>query len=87
MDIGKLCDDDVLYERSSTTDCVDDARLDMFAGKQRPYEAIPPTRAALLQHLKCAAYQAGCLVCILSMGSIDTLPNRITKSCRLGLDQ
>ena len=33
----------------------------MFARKQRPYEAIPPTRAALLQHTKRAAYQAGCI--------------------------
>ena len=51
----------MMYDRSSTTDFVDDARLDMFARKQRPYEAIPPTRAALLQHVKRAAYQAGCI--------------------------
>ena len=31
----------------------------MFARKQKPYEAILPTRAALLQHAKRAAYQAG----------------------------
>ena len=40
---------------------VDYARLDMFARKQRPYEAIPPTLGALLQHTKRAAYQAGCI--------------------------
>ena len=39
---------------------VDKARLDMFARKQRPYEAIPPTSAAP-QHTKRAAYQAGCI--------------------------
>lgn len=50
-----------MYDRSSTAAGVDDARLDMFARKQRPYEAIPPTRAALLQHVKRAAYQAGCI--------------------------
>ncbi|KAJ8340119.1 hypothetical protein SKAU_G00347520 [Synaphobranchus kaupii] len=51
----------LMYDRSSTAVSVDEARLDMFARKQRPYEAIPPTRAALLQHTKHAAYQAGCI--------------------------
>lgn len=51
----------MMYDRSSTVTSVDDARLEMFARKQRPYEAIPPTRAALLQHVKRAAYQAGCI--------------------------
>ncbi|XP_046577345.1 uncharacterized protein LOC124285203 [Haliotis rubra] len=50
----------LMYDRSSTVDGVDEARLDLFARKQRPYEAIPPTRAALIQHAKRAAYQAGC---------------------------
>ena len=50
-----------MYDRSSTVECVDDAILEMFARKQRPYEAIPLTRAALLQHAKRAAYQAGCI--------------------------
>ena len=40
----------LLCDRSSTAVSVDEARLGMFARKQRPYEAIPPTRAALLQH-------------------------------------
>ena len=51
----------LMYDRSSTAAGVDEARLDMFARKQRPYEAIPPTKAALLQHTKRAAYQAGCM--------------------------
>ena len=51
----------MMYDRSSTTEGVDDVRLDMFARKQRPYEAIPPTRSVLKQHVKCAAYQAGCI--------------------------
>lgn len=51
----------MMYDRSSTVTSVDDDRLEMFARKQRPYEAIPPTRAALLQHVKRAAYQAGCI--------------------------
>jgi len=51
----------IMYDRSNTAKGVDDARLDMFARKQRPYEAIPPTRGALLQHTKLAAYQARCI--------------------------
>ncbi|KAJ8367592.1 hypothetical protein AAFF_G00314420 [Aldrovandia affinis] len=51
----------MMYDRSSTAEGVDDARLDMFSRKQRPYEAIPPTRSALKQHVKRAAYQAGCI--------------------------
>lgn len=51
----------IMYDRSSTVVHVDEARLEMFARKQRPYGAIPPTRAVLLQHAKRAAYQAGCI--------------------------
>jgi len=50
-----------MYDRSSTATGVDDARLDLFARKQGTYEAIPPTQAALLQHAKRAAYEAGCI--------------------------
>ena len=50
-----------MHDRSSTADGVDEARLDLFARKQKPYEAVPPTRAALIQHTKHAAYQAGCV--------------------------
>ena len=50
----------LMYDRWSTAVSVDEARLDMFARKQRPYEAIPPTSAAP-QHTKRAAYQAGCI--------------------------
>ena len=60
-----------MYDRSSTATGVDAARLDMFARKQRAYEAIPPTRAALFEHTKRAAYEAGCIlsqstVCLLN---------------------
>jgi len=51
----------IMYDRSSRAEGVDDARLDTFARKQRPYETIPPTRGALLRHTKDAAYQAGCI--------------------------
>jgi hypothetical protein len=46
-----------MYDRSSPTTNVDATRLDMFARKERSYEAIPPTLAAL--HTKRAAYQVG----------------------------
>ena len=37
----------MMYDRSSTAEGVDDARLGMFAWKQSLYEAIPPTRSVL----------------------------------------
>lgn len=50
-----------MYDRSSQATDIDAVRLDMFARKQRSYDTIPPTRAALVQHSKRAAYQAGCI--------------------------
>ena len=49
----------LMYDRSSATTGVDEARLDLFAHKQRPYNSIPPTQAALREHAKRVAYQAG----------------------------
>ena len=46
-----------MYDRSSTVTCVNDARQELFARKQKSYQSIPPTRAALVQHLKRSAYQ------------------------------
>jgi len=46
----------VMYERSSADISVNDARLNFFAHKQRPYDAIPP-QFALKLHSKHAAYQ------------------------------
>ena len=66
----------MMYDRSSTAEGVDAARLDMFARKQRPYEAIPPTQGALKQHVKRTAYQSGNSA---STGNAD--------SCQLGLDK
>ncbi len=45
-----------LSQYPPTIDDEDLARLDLFA-----YDAIPPTRAALEQHVKRAAYQAACV--------------------------
>ncbi|KAJ8381282.1 hypothetical protein SKAU_G00020600 [Synaphobranchus kaupii] len=80
----------MMYDRSSTADGVDNARLDMFARKQRPYEAIPPTQAALLQHYSPAACRsappclpttwgvapgsAGMLPCSMLPGFTSSLP-------------
>ena len=49
----------LMYDRSSAATGVDQARLHMFARKQRPYDSITPTHAALREHAKRAAYQAG----------------------------
>ena len=48
-----------MYDRSSEATDIDAVRLDMFARKQRSFETIPHTQAALVQHSKQAAYQAG----------------------------
>ena len=50
-----------MYDRSCHATDIDAVRLDMFARKQRSYDTIPPSRAALFQHTKRAAYQAGCI--------------------------
>ena len=51
----------LMFDRYSNVATVDEAKLDLFAKKQRPYEVLPPTKATLLQHTKRAAYQAGCV--------------------------
>ena len=51
----------IVYDRSSSTTDIDSIRLDMFARKQKSYDAIPPTSAALDYHTKRAAYHAGCI--------------------------
>ncbi|MES9879581.1 MAG: hypothetical protein ABW185_01720 [Sedimenticola sp.] len=61
-----ICDDDMdilerftilLYDRTSSKVNIDDARQELFTKKGRAMEAIPPTRAALVQHTKRATYQ------------------------------
>jgi hypothetical protein len=42
----------IVYDRSSSTNNVNDASLDLFARKQGPYNGIPPSRAALIEHVK-----------------------------------
>jgi hypothetical protein len=49
----------IMYDQSSSTNKVNDASLDIFARKQRPYNGIPPSRAALVEHIKRYVMQAG----------------------------
>lgn len=49
----------LLYERTSTTRSANDARKDHFTKKGWMMDALPPTSAALLQHIKRSGYQAG----------------------------
>jgi hypothetical protein len=49
----------IMYDQSSSTNKVNDASLDLFARKQRPYNGIPPSRDALVEHIKRSVFQAG----------------------------
>ena len=49
----------IMYDRESETNKFDEARLDLFARKQRQYNAVPPSSAALVQHVKRSVLQAG----------------------------
>ena len=40
----------IMYDRSSSATGVNDAWLELFARKQRSFESIPPTQAALFQY-------------------------------------
>ena len=49
----------LLYNHTSSKLNIDEARQELFTMKGRAMDAIPPTRAALLQHIKRTAYQGG----------------------------
>lgn len=49
----------LLYDRTSSQEHVNETRKHLFTQSGRSIEAIPPTREALRQHIKRAAYQAG----------------------------
>ena len=49
----------LLYDRTSSSVNVNEARKQLFTKKGRAIDAIPPTRAALVQHIKRAVYQGG----------------------------
>lgn len=49
----------LLYDRTSSQLNIDQARLELFSKKGRGMESIPPTKDALVQHLKRAVYRGG----------------------------
>ena len=49
----------VMYSRTCPHQTVNEARHVLFAQGNKSIENIPPTQAALAQHIKRAAYQAG----------------------------
>ena len=49
----------LLYDRTSSLEDINQAKKHLFAQKGRSIENIPPTKAALVQHIKRAVYQAG----------------------------
>ena len=49
----------LMYDRTSTEMKVNEARKQLFSQKSRSIDGIPPTQAALVEHMKRAAYQAG----------------------------
>jgi hypothetical protein len=51
----------LMYDRTSEGTEVNDARKHLVTQKSRTLENIPPTLAALTQHIKRTCYQANCL--------------------------
>ena len=49
----------LLYHRTSSLETVNEARKKPFTQKGRSIDRLPPTQAALVEHIKRAAYQAG----------------------------
>jgi hypothetical protein len=50
----------LMYNRTSENMEVNEARKKLFTQKSRTSENIPPTKAALEQHIKGTCYQANC---------------------------
>ena len=48
-----------MYDRTSSQKCVNEARKHLFTQKGRSIDGLPPTQAALIEHTKRTAYQAG----------------------------
>ena len=49
----------MFYQKEKSIQHVNEARQEMFCQKEKSTERLPPTQDALMQHTKCAAYQAG----------------------------
>ena len=63
----------IMYSRTAPHQDVNTARQSMFSQGTRSIESIPPTQAALAQHVRRAAFQAG-HVWGRSLDSIQELP-------------
>jgi len=50
----------LMYDRTSESTEVNDARKQLLIQKSRTLENIPPTQAALKQHIKYTCHQANC---------------------------
>ena len=48
-----------MYERTSNKVSVNGARKHLFTKKNRPMKGLPPSQAALAEHINRAAYQGG----------------------------
>ena len=48
----------ILYNRTTTFERVNECRRELFTKKGRQVDTVPPTKNALLQHIKRAVYQA-----------------------------
>ena len=62
-----------LYSRTFNTKSVNEARIILFAQESRQIDNIPPTKHALIEHVKRAIYQAG-FVWAQSLSRIQELP-------------
>lgn len=63
-----------MYDRGSSKVSVNALRKHLFTKKGRTMEGLPPTEAALLQHMKRAAFQSG-YCWFLSLSAQQKLPS------------
>jgi len=49
----------ILYDKTSPLSCVNEARREFFCKKNRAMDKLPPTKDALLQHVRRTVHQAG----------------------------
>ena len=64
----------IMYSKTCTQTKVNDARKELFAQHGRTIDSIPPTHAALLQHLKRAVFTSS-FVWAQALESCPTLPD------------
>jgi hypothetical protein len=69
----------LLYDRTSALIDVNECRKYLFSKRGRSYDSIPPTKAALLQHIRRAVYQGGHV-----WGQCTTLKPLLPNPCDWG---